>query len=279
MSVWPVGLSTGCFYRTSIFEILEKVRDSGFSMIEVCSFPDHLDYRNVGAVKEVAGRMASLGLEGYSFHAPFHISIDITALEASERGLALEEIMRAADAAAVLGVQNFVIHPGPEKERRLPMEEYGRRIAHAAEALAELALYCGALGLKLVLENMLPHLLFGRSGDLLKLLGAMDRKRAGACLDAGHANIAGELASMVHHLGPRLTMVHVNDNNGREDEHKTPGEGTIDWRSFMRLLEAAGFRGALILELAGVKTGDLFRPLEKAREGRALLTRLMEARP
>lgn len=37
MSDWAVGLSTGCFYQKSIFEVLETIRNGGFSLIEICS--------------------------------------------------------------------------------------------------------------------------------------------------------------------------------------------------------------------------------------------------
>ena len=39
MSDWAMGLSTGCFWQTSIFECLEDIRNSGFSRIEICSSP------------------------------------------------------------------------------------------------------------------------------------------------------------------------------------------------------------------------------------------------
>lgn len=71
MNDWPVGLSTGCFYQRSIFDCLEPVRESGFSMIEICSFPAHLDYHDLNAVRRAAQRVDELGLEAYSFHAPF----------------------------------------------------------------------------------------------------------------------------------------------------------------------------------------------------------------
>ena len=68
MNDWPVGLSTGSFYQESIFDCLESIRNSGFSMIEVCSFPAHLDYHDLDTVRRAAQRIVELGLEPYSFH-------------------------------------------------------------------------------------------------------------------------------------------------------------------------------------------------------------------
>src|SRR5271165_187311 len=71
MSDWPVGLSTGCFYQRSIFDCLEVISRGGFNIIEVCSFPVHLNYHDRDMVARAARRAEELGMETYSFHAPF----------------------------------------------------------------------------------------------------------------------------------------------------------------------------------------------------------------
>ena len=77
MTNWPIGLSTGCFHQTPISECLETIRGSGFSMIEVVFSPPHLDYKNLAAVREAGQRIEDLGMEVFSFHAPFANDIDI----------------------------------------------------------------------------------------------------------------------------------------------------------------------------------------------------------
>lgn len=94
MTNWPIGLSTGCFYMTNILDCLETIRASGFSMIEVVFSPAHLDYKNTAAVREAAARIDSLGMEVYSFHAPFASDIDISSPDAGCREYALDEILR-----------------------------------------------------------------------------------------------------------------------------------------------------------------------------------------
>ena len=63
MNDWPVGLSTGSFYQKSIFDCLELIRQNGFSMVEICSFPAHLDYHDLNAVHRAANRIEELGAE------------------------------------------------------------------------------------------------------------------------------------------------------------------------------------------------------------------------
>ena len=269
MSDWPIGLSTGCFYRTSIFDCLESLRQGGFSMIEVCSFPAHLDYHDVEQVKRAGALINELGMEPYSFHAPFADHIDISALDHGRREAALAEILRAVEAASILGVRYFVIHPGPEHSFNPPIEEYFHRLQYASQVLNRVAFRCHEKGMRCVLENKLPHLLFGNTRDLLWILGSLDTTEVGICLDTGHAFLAGGIYNVIHKLSGHLQMIHANDNHGHGDDHKPPGEGSIDWPRILRELARSHFRGGFILEVSG--EGDPAQVLESARRGRRFL--------
>lgn len=272
MNTWPIGLSTGCFYQQSIFDCLERIRESGFSMIEVCFSPSHLDYHDTIAVKRAANRVEKLGMETYSFHAPFAHGLDISSPDAAQRERALREILCAVEAAAVLQVHYFVIHPGPEVSLDLPREERLLRMEHAVDQLNRVAARCHELGIKCVLENKLPHLLFGKTSDILWILDALDSPEVGVCLDTGHAALSGDLRNLLHKLAGHLRMIHAHDNNGHGDDHLPPGDGRIDWETLLRDLSAGNFRGALILEIAGTPTLD--QTLANARRGRSYLRKL-----
>ena len=249
MSDWPFGISTGCFYQTNILEALPRVRDGGFTLIEVCSFPAHLDYHDSDHVGKAAELMTSLGIEANSFHAPFADKLDISSLNPEQRKLSVNELHIACDAAHELGARYVVLHPGPEKEGKPPPEEYYHRMICAAASLNDVSRHCRELGLTLLLENMLPHLMFGHTSDVLFLLGAIRETNVGTCLDTGHAFISGDLRTVVHKLSGHLRMLHVNDNHGERDEHLSPGDGAIDWTSLVRQLRQWRFIGPLILEL------------------------------
>lgn len=269
MTNWPIGLSTGCFYRTPLVDCLETIRGSGFSMIEVVFSPPHLDYRNPQAVQEAAGRIDALGLEAYSFHAPFADDIDISSLEPTRREHALAEILRAVEAAASLGVHYFVIHPGPENGDIPSREERMLRIENVCSILERVAARCSEVGIQCVLENKLPHLMFGQSADLLWILTCLKGNRVGACLDTGHAHLAGELYPLVHKMAPYLRLLHVHDNKGHGDDHLPPGDGRIDWTALLKELAAVNFTGAFILELAGGGEPDVI--MARARRARSYL--------
>lgn len=268
MSDWAMGLSTGCFWQTSIFECLEDVRNSGFSRIEICSAPTHLDYHDVARVHQAAGLIDNLGLETYSYHAPFSDHIDISSPDRAVRDSAKNELFGAAEAAAILKVRYFVVHPGPETSK-LPDHERFSRLQHSVEVLNQTYTYCRRLGIGLVLENMLPHLSAGRIRDLLWILGSLESFRVGICLDTGHAHLGEDLPAAVHKLAGHLWMVHASDNRRHYDDHLPPGDGTIHWEPFLKHLNDLHFNGTFILELA--QTGERATILEGARRGRAFL--------
>ena len=263
MSDWPCGLSTGCFYRTPILDALPLVRDGGFTLIEVCSFPAHLDYHDEELTAEAAARMKELGIRANSMHAPFADHIDISSHDPDQRENSVGELCAAARAAAELGCRYLVIHPGPEKEGKAGPEDWYWRMRHAADGLNRVATRCRELRLTLLLENMLPHLQFGHASDMLWLLGAIRETTVGTCLDTGHAWLSGDLPTVVHKLSGHLRMLHVNDNHGERDDHLAPGEGQIDWLSLVCQLQHWRFHGPLILELAG--HGEAGEIMERAR--------------
>lgn len=271
MNDWPVGLSTGCFYNQSIFDCLEPIRKSGFCMLEICSFPEHLDFHDKNTVQKATDMMHALGMEAYSFHAPFANEIDITALDPKQKERSVHEILSAAQSAAMMQVRHFVIHPGPEKTIQLETKEHLQRLKNAADSLNQIALACKDLGMRLCLENMIPHLLSGNTSDMLWIIGAVDEISMGTCLDTGHANLSKNLHTMVYKLSGHLQMIHAHDNQGQYDDHLPPGKGEIDWERLLTELNKTGFAGGLIIELAG--RGDKTKEplLAGAREARGFL--------
>lgn len=272
MPHWRIGLSTGCFYNQSILDSLPLICESGFSTVEVCSSPTHLDFHDQAAVSNAAERISELGMEAYSFHAPFAPDIDISSSDPAQRESSVAEICKAVNAAAVLGVHYFVLHPGPENPAPAPPEEQLSRMQHVIDSINAVARRCRELGIVCVLENKLPHLLFGNTSDILWILDGINGAEVGACLDTGHAFLAGDVHNFVHKLAGHLKMVHTHDNGGESDNHFPPGNGKIDWKQLLQDFIEIRFHGALILEMAG--DVDPKVTMANARRGRSYLRQL-----
>ena len=269
MTDWLIGLSTGCFYHQNILDCLAAIRESGFGTIEICSSPSHLDFHDSAMVRRAAERIQELGMDAYSFHAPFADHIDLATSNNSQRTAALGEVLQAVDAAATLRVRYFVIHPGPEQPALASGEEQLARMRNVVSSLNEVAHRCREHGIVCVLENKLPHLLFGNSSDILWILDGINTAEVGACLDTGHAFLAGDVQSLIRKLHGHLKMVHVHDNGGGRDDHFPPGDGRIDWEGMLRNLMKIEFRGALILEIGSQANAAI--TMENARRGRQYL--------
>jgi sugar phosphate isomerase/epimerase len=64
-------------------------------------------------------------------------------------------------------------------------------------------------------------------------------------------------------LKPHIRSTHVHDNGGQKDDHLWPGEGTIDWKSAMEMLQSAPHMPPCLLE---VKNGEQVNVPEKTAE-------------
>jgi sugar phosphate isomerase/epimerase len=269
MTNWRIGLSTGCFHRTNILDCLETIHASGFRLVEICSSPAHLDYQNPQSLRAAAARLQEFGMEAHSFHAPFAERIDLASLDAKRRESSFEEIIRAVEAAAALQSRYFVLHPGPEQAQIRRDEDRLRHLESLVGMVHRVARRCAELGLRCVLENKLPHLLFGNTGDMLRILDALAGADIGVCLDTGHALLTGDFRNLVGKLAPHLRIIHVHDNRAQHDDHLAPGDGKVDWPWLFGALRDANFDGALMLEMAS--TADPAVMMEHARRGRAFL--------
>jgi len=88
--------------------------------------------------------------------------------------------------------------------------------------------------------------------ELTECLESLPAKNVGICLDTGHAHYNGlEVSDETRNAGDFLTDLHVNDNDRSGDQHKVPGEGTINWQSFMRALRGTAYSGTFMLEICG----------------------------
>ncbi len=66
------------------------------------------------------------------------------------------------------------------------------------------------------------------------------------CLDTGHANCwQPDFLACARQALPHACCLHVHDNDGIDDQHRLPGEGTIPWDRFIDLLIESGYDGAI----------------------------------
>ncbi len=161
---------------------------------------------------------------------------------------------KAARFSSYLGTKFCVAHPlclhyteeDYETEKQINMEYF--------KDLNDTAVKCGV---KLALENIYDwkegkiRLIYpSKALGLKDYIDSLDSDNVVACIDTGHAHIAGEsLVDVVKVLGDRVQALHLHDNDTKTDQHIFPGMGTIDWQSFKKALKDIGYMGQFNLEI------------------------------
>lgn len=159
--------------------------------------------------------------------------------------------------AAALGCKYFVMHPVfymsyedftayPDREEE-ELTVYFSGLAH----------FAGELGLKAAVENIFGYDQSQNSVYKIAMARPEVHKAVAssgpglcACLDVGHANIAGnDPAQAASILGDKLEVLHVHDSTDRTFEHTVPFLGGINWQDFMNSLKQIGFKGVFSFEV------------------------------
>jgi sugar phosphate isomerase/epimerase len=244
-ATFPLGVSLHTLDQDQRLETMRLLRGTAVSAVELWepTFP-----KEEGFVREARRTLEGAGVVPRTVHAAFGASLDISSPDAGVRTAGLQAAGDALDLAVRLGARIVVLHPSSE-----PIGEAERpaRLAQARQSVAAFAERAHAAGCQVAIE-LLPRTCLGRSAaELLGLLGGLDHRLAGACLDTNHlmADYAS-LPAVAHALGPRLLALHCSDYDGVDEKHWPPGRGVIDWAAFLAALRAVGFAGPLHYEAA-----------------------------
>ena len=200
-----------------------------------------------------------------------------TAIDPEERAAALDDNRRAVDEAATLGTDTLVLVSGglPAGSKEL----HGAR-ERIADALSVLGPYAEEHGVKLAIEPLHPMYASDRCvvSTLTQALDLAERfpaRQVGVTVDTYHIwwddNAPAQIAragagGRIHtfQLADWTTPLPEGVLNGRGQI----GDGAIDMREWQRYVEAAGYTGAIEVEL--------FNDALWARDGREVLAETAE---
>jgi sugar phosphate isomerase/epimerase len=200
-----------------------------------------------------------------------------TAIDPDERAAALDDNRRAVDEAATLGTDTLVLVSGGLPAGSKDLHGARERIA---DALAVLGPYAEEHGVRLAIEPLHPMYASDRCvvstlAQALDLAERFPAQQVGVTVDTYHiwwddhapAQIARAGAGGRIHtfqLADWTTPLPEGVLNGRGQV----GDGAIDMREWQRYVEAAGYTGAIEVEL--------FNDVLWARDGRELLAETAE---
>jgi len=249
----------GTDYTPAITErSLEFLKGLGHDAIEY-SHACHWSPEECEKVRVMTDR---IGLTPWSMHA--WAGWDITTEDGARQSADMLAV--AVRNALVLGTERVIHHPCGKK---LDSPEDRSLVEREAELIAGV----WKPGVRFAFENMhsRPTLEYA-----IALADALGEKRAGICVDTGHAAL-GDLGPgrAIRMAGERLITTHIQDNLGERDDHMPPWDGTIDWEDVIAALREVEYPGCVQLELtdqpadperrAGIKE-ELRRGVEAARK-------------
>lgn len=155
---------------------------------------------------------------------------------------------RCIDVCKILGTKYTVIHPIYMHEDRSFIYDDEEFVKVNAEAIKPLLEHAVKNDVTILSENIL----WGSSikaTAISALTKEINSANFGWCYDTGHANAHDISCRELLKCEVAPISLHIQDNNGQlRDDHLMPGDGSIDWKEFLDVLHAIGYKGEFVLE-------------------------------
>lgn len=160
-----------------------------------------------------------------------------------------DHLKRAIECTAEAGGKICIIHPDNNSSAEKNAEFYMELLPFAKEC-----------GVKIATENMwnwengadhASPAACSHHTDFCKHIDLVNDEYLVACLDIGHAEMAGldtTAPQMIKSLDKRLQALHIHDNDKLHDSHQIPFSMDIDWNGVARALKEIDYKGYLTLE-------------------------------
>ncbi len=251
-SVRQIGISTVVFHNkmqntkvyTDIYPALRSLREIGYRFIQINtrSLPNPFLIKE-GNMMKVAKLAASLGLHVPSIHVGYNPGV-IGSPHKELREEAIEWIERTIDLCQVFKSSYVGIHPGR-----------GSVKGYMIDSVQRLAEFSQEAGMKLLLETGGEFVII--PGTLRETIASIQNKNIGMLVDIGHCARAEENPGQaIRTAGEYLFGLHIHDYSPGERDHLIPGEGIIDFKKIIRVLEDIGYEGVFMLECMYSKTTE-----------------------
>ena len=250
----------------NIYKAVSEMRAMGFTYGEL----EGIGYENLAHViaekKEIRQAYRDAGVKISNFAV---LLSDIISMDRAVKAKALDAFARGAEAAAYFDSDFIWIDsyfpPLQLVEGVLPTTElvYGKSMrVHVPEGFSWDRFWDDFVATiasctRIARDNGLPLLVEPRVGEtvttsdaLLRLWDAVRDDNLGFILDVAHQHAQKELIPLaIEKLGRHLKYVHVADNDGRDNRHLPPGEGTVDWDEVFSLLARHRFDGYVAIDI------------------------------
>ena len=256
------GISSWIVSTLPAEKAAEALSVSGFKEVEVSGS----DSPFVKAwEQDPSGIMAGLnraGIEVRSVHNP----VDGRSLDAEDKTIRQASVDRNLEYIRLVresGAEELVVHPRGSSSASAKEKQAASK-AWSMESLAAIAEGASVAGIRLAVENLPGGMSsMGRRSvgstvaELLEMVNGLG-DHVGLCLDVGHVVLSGlDPIAELGNAGQRLSSLHLHDVSSENRDHFIPGEGRIDWESFLSALDAKNLEVIRTLEISPPAEADV----------------------
>jgi len=248
-----LSISTKLYCNYTLEETIKRVAGLGYPGIEIWGGRPHAYYRDmdkqhISSVKEAIDK-TGICISGF-IPAQFGYPTNLCSPIESIRKDSVEYIKHSMDASLALGCKKVSLCPG----RTLYGQGYIKGMQQLTSSLDELVEYALKKDVLLLLEpaHMLESDLILTVEEGVRLIENQQYQNMGIALDTGHCHVNKEslVDSLYILLQKKIPLhIHLDDNNTLSDQHRIPGEGTINFIPFLQALSENGYDGFLTVEL------------------------------
>jgi len=250
-------ISTGIYYDRNIISVLPEFKKAGFNKVEIWTGKGkwgeekHFKYKLKEECQRVRDEIEYLRMKVISIHAPYSNEMCLSSFDEKKQRSAVSEIKLAVDVGEIFNAEFIVIHPATTEKSNLRNYEREEHLKIFKENLKKINEYASLRKIKIAVENILPHILWGKKEDFEFLMENIENKNIFVCFDTSHAFLSGDIIDMFNSMKERIISLHISDNLKKFDDHLLPGEGKISWKEFFNELKKMDNIPYLILEILG----------------------------
>lgn len=197
---------------------------------------DEYTAQNGCRTDEIPAIAKAHGLWVENIHAPYAAANSLW-LPGQEGDDMLHQLLEQVDLCSRHGIGTVVVHLTRSDAPPAP----GKLGLARLEKLAD---YAAAQNVAVALENL------RRPAYLDFVFQNLPHPALHFCFDSGHQNAWSSGGGLPQKYGHLLAALHLHDNDGADDWHWLPGDGSINWPDIAAGIRESAYNGPITLESA-----------------------------
>ncbi|MCA9225330.1 MAG: sugar phosphate isomerase/epimerase [Planctomycetales bacterium] len=269
-----LGFSLYGMKSLSIDDGLKTCREIGYDCVELpiqADWPWDSRALSRDETKRIGGLLERTGLRLSSLMENLHVVVDDARHQDN-----LERLKLAAELAHALSPKRPAVIETILGGKPAQWDDVRRQMADRLKDWARVAEEGNAV------IAIKPHVggAMHRPEHALWLLEQVDSSHVRAAYDYSHYQLRSiDMAESIQQLAPESVFIHVKDAAGDANrvQFLLPGEGTVDYARYLKLVAAAGYEGDVVVEVSGQIHGKPnYDPIAAAKKSYAPLAAAFE---